>query len=226
MTAATVQDARSATSRQLLLTLLAVAIGGISAGMSVSPLFFPATILVTIVIVRGVAADVANAPKVRAKSDFLDLPAELRATVDAAFAALPLDDARRLLLAVVVQARPILASRSATFDPAAEATSRSNVESLVAACCGTALDLSRLDTVRAAKAPAERDPALDARFAAARDMLTKRLSDATAALASLYASGLEHGTPASNRVADLAAEVSADAKARDAAATELGELLG
>jgi hypothetical protein len=51
------------------------------------------------------------------------------------------------------------------------------------------------------------------------------MSDATAALTALYAAGLEHGTPASNRVAELASEISADAKARAAAATEIAQLL-
>ncbi len=160
------------------------------------------------------------------KSDFVDLPDDLRRVVDDALAAIPDGDARRLLLGVIVQARPILASRSTTFDAAAESASRTNVESLVAACCGTAIDLSRLDAASSAKPATARDPSLDARFAAARDMLVKRMSDATAALTALYAAGLEHGTPASNRVAELATEISADAKARGAAATEIAQLLG
>jgi hypothetical protein len=174
----------------------------------------------------GARADLDSSAQTPGKSDFLDLPEGVRSVVDAAFAALPDGDARRQLLGVVIQARPILASRSTTFDAATESASRTNVESLVAACCGTALDLSRLDAVSGAKSGTRRDPSLDARFAAARDMLSKRMSDATAALASLYASGLEHGTPASNRVAELASEISADAKARGAAATEIEQLLG
>jgi len=48
-----------------------------------------------------------------------------------------------------------------------------------------------------------------------------RLRDAATALSEMYASGVEHGTPASNRVADLAVEVRADASARRAAVDEL-----
>jgi hypothetical protein len=47
-----------------------------------------------------------------------------------------------------------------------------------------------------------------------------------AALASLYVAGVVHGSPASDRVAELAEEIKADASARQAAATEISALLG
>jgi hypothetical protein len=206
------------------LMVLAVILAGMAATVTVSPVFFVTTVFMLGILTRAARAEVAaNAAAV--KSDFVDLPDNLRRVVDDALAAIPDGDARRLLLGVIVQARPILASRSTTFDAAAESASRTNVESLVAACCGTAMDLSRLDAASSAKPATPRDPSLDARFAAARDMLIKRMSDATAALTALYAAGLEHGTPASNRVAELASEISADAKARAAAATEIAQLL-
>jgi hypothetical protein len=204
--------------------VLAVILAGMAATVTVSPVFFVTTVFMLGILTRAARAEVAaNAAAV--KSDFVDLPDNLRRVVDDALAAIPDGDARRLLLGVIVQARPILASRSTTFDAAAESASRTNVESLVAACCGTAMDLSRLDAASSAKPATPRDPSLDARFAAARDMLIKRMSDATAALTALYAAGLDHGTPASNRVAELASEISADAKARAAAATEIAQLL-
>jgi len=208
------------------LMCFAVIIAGMVATVMVSQVFFVTTVLVLAILTRAARAEAAEHSPPQGSSDLLDLPADLRTVIDGALAALPEGDARRLLLGVVVQARPILASRSTTFDPAAEATSRTNVESLVAACCGTAVDLSRLDAASSAKLATPRDPALDARFAAARDMLVKRMQDATAALSALYASGLEHGTPASNRVAELASEIVADAKARGAASTEIAQLLG
>ncbi len=207
------------------LTVLAVILAGMTATVTVSPVFFVTTVFMLGILTRAARAEVAaNAQAV--KSDFVDLPDNLRRVVDDALAAIPDGDARRLLLGVIVQARPILASRSTTFDASAESASRTNVESLVAACCGTAIDLSRLDAASSAKPATARDPSLDGRFAAARDMLVQRMSDATAALTALYAAGLEHGTPASNRVAELATEISADAKARGAAATEIAQLLG
>jgi hypothetical protein len=208
------------------LMVLAVIIAGMAATVTVSPVFFVTTVLMLGILTRAARAEAVARSPATDKSDFLDLPEDLRRVVDDSLASIPDGDARRLLLGVIVQARPILASRSTTFDPAAESASRSNVESLVAACCGTAIDLSRLDAASPAKAAAPRDPSLDARFAAARDMLVKRMGDATAALTALYTAGLEHGTPASNRVAELATEISADAKARGAAATEIAQLLG
>jgi hypothetical protein len=223
MTLAVTQPSRPSWSAQATLTILAALIAGVCAAIVVAPIFFPLTILVVAILTRGAQAAM-TAPS-QTKSDFLDLPDGLRRVVDETFAALPDGDARRQLLGVVVQARPILASRSTTFDAATESASRTNVESLVSACCGTALDLSRLDAVSASKTGASPDPALDAALASARNMLSKRMTDATSALSALYASGLEHGTPASNRVAELATEITEDARARGAAATELGQLL-
>jgi hypothetical protein len=219
------RPARAPWTTATTLMVLAVIIAGMAATVTVSPVFFVTTVLVLGMLTRAARAEVAATATPTVKSDFVDLSEDLRRVVDDALAAIPDGDARRLLLGVIVQARPILASRSTTFDPAAESASRKNVESLVAACCGTALDLSRLDAASSAKPAAPRDPSLDARFASARDMLVKRMSDATAALTALYAAGLEHGTPASNRVAELASEISADAKARDAAASEISQLL-
>lgn len=219
------QTPRQAWSAQVTLTIFAALVAGICAAFVVTPVFFPITILVVAILARGAQASPAGATR-QTKSDFLDLPEGLRHVVDDTFAALPEGDARRQLLGVVVQARPILASRSTTFDAATESASRTNVESLVSACCGTALDLSRLDAVSANEGRTSGDPALDARLASARELLTKRMADATAALAALYASGFEHGTPASNRVAELANEIAEDAKARGTAATELAQLLG
>ncbi|HEY2163625.1 MAG TPA: hypothetical protein VGH04_06535 [Gemmatimonadaceae bacterium] len=218
------RPARTPWTTATTLMVLAVIIAGMAATVTVSPVFFVTTVLMLAILTRAARAEVA-ASAAAVKSDFIDLPEDLRRVVDDALASIPDGDARRLLLGVIVQARPILASRSTTFDPAAESASRTNVESLVAACCGTAVDLSRLDAASSAKPATARDPSLDTRFAVARDMLVKRMSDATAALTALYAAGLEHGTPASNRVAELANEISADAKARDAAATEIAQLL-
>jgi hypothetical protein len=219
------RPARAPWTTATTLMVMAVIIAGMAATVTVSPVFFPTTVLMLGVLTRAARAEAAAMTPTAAKSDFVDLPDGLRRVVDDAMSVLPDGDARRLLLGVIVQARPILASRSTTFDPAAESASRTNVESLVAACCGTAIDLSRLDAASSPKTATPRDPALDVRFAAARDMLVKRMSDATSALTALYAAGLENGTPASNRVAELASEISADAKARGAAASEIGQLL-
>ena len=222
----TPRPTRAPWTRATTLMVLAVIIAGMTATVTVSPVFFVTTVLMLGILTRAARAEAATIAPAAAKSDFIDFPDSLRQVVEDAMSAVPDGDARRLLLGVIVQARPILASRSTTFDPAAESASRANVEALVAACCGTAIDLARLDAASSAKTAAPRDPTLDARFTAAREMLVKRMSDAASALTALYAAGLEHGTPAANRVADLASEISADAKARGAAATEIAQLLG
>ncbi|HEV8446723.1 MAG TPA: hypothetical protein VGQ44_07880 [Gemmatimonadaceae bacterium] len=220
------RPARPTWTKATTLMFLAVVLAGMAASVTVSQVFFLTTVLVVGILTRAARAEAAAIAPPAAKSEFVDFPDDLRPVVARAMSALPDGDARRLLLGVIVQARPILASRSTTFDPAAESASRTNVEALVAACCGTAIDLARLDAASSTKRSTPSDSTLDARFASARDMLVKRMSDATAALTALYAAGLEHGTPASNRVAELASEVGADAKARGAAATEIAELLG
>jgi hypothetical protein len=220
------RPARQPWTTATTLMVLAVLIAGMAATVTVSRAFFVTTVLMISILTRAARTEAAGRSPAPSQSDFLDLPEDLRRVVDDALATIPDGDSRRLLLGVIVQARPILGSRSTTFDAAAESASRTNVESLVAACCGTAIDLARLDAASSVKAATARDPSLDARIATARQMLVTRMSDATAALTALYTAGLEHGTPASNRVAELATEISADAKARGAAATEIAQLLG
>ena len=53
-----------------------------------------------------------------------------------------------------------------------------------------------------------------------------RLTNAASALAELYTANVERGTPSTDRVAELTAEISADASARAAATTEMAKLLG
>ena len=92
----------------------------------------------------------------------------------------------------------------------------------------TALELARLDSALAARESGESaagDRGLLERFRSARVLFATRLSDAAVALGALYASGVEHGTPASDRVAELVADLTADAGARSAAKRDLDELL-
>lgn len=220
MTAAFPAASARAASAQNVIVVLAVLLAGGAAAFTVSPIFLPTTVLVVWVVVRGAQKSRYAALGGRAARELVDLPGDVRRRIADVLARVPRGDARRLLLDVVVQARPILASRSTTFDAAAEAASRANVESLLDASCSTALDLSRLDAVGA------RARQGDPRLAAARQILVKRLSDASAALGAFYAAGIEHGTPASEQVAELAKEITEDARARGAAATELDHLLG
>jgi hypothetical protein len=138
---------------------------------------------------------------------------------------LPESDARRLLSNALAQARPLLAPHEGALDDRQENATRDNVLSLIDACCHTALELARLDAASGAR---DASAASDAKnqTAAARELLAGRLSSAATALASLYAAGVMHGSPASDRVAQLAEEINADASARRAAAAEISDLLG
>ena len=138
---------------------------------------------------------------------------------------LPEGDARRLLSAALAQARPLLAPHAGALDDRQENATRDNVLSLVDACCHTALELASLDAASGARGPsAGADSAT--RTVAARELLAGRLSSAATALSSLYVAGVMHGSPASDRVAQLADEINADASARRAAAAEISALLG
>jgi hypothetical protein len=95
---------------------------------------------------------------------------------------------------------------------------------LVEACCTTALELARVDLASTAGDPSELAEE-GKRVKDARVLLAGRLSHAASALASLYVAGVQHGSPASDRVSELVDEINADAYARRAAASELGVLL-
>jgi hypothetical protein len=92
------------------------------------------------------------------------------------------------------------------------------------------MDLARLDAFlgSAAQSPQSNGARaeLDARARAARSIFARRLADAELALRSLYTTGIERGTPASDRLAELANEIMSEAGARRAANDELHRLLG
>jgi hypothetical protein len=203
------------------LTMAAVMIVGTFAAITVSPLLFVTTLIVAWMIARAARRGAtSNATSL----EFPELPFSLRETVDRTIDQLPDGDARRLLFNALVQARPLLAPHAAALDEQQETATRENVRSLVEACCTTALELGRFDLAAAARdSVAASDSA--SHVASARELLTGRLSNAAAALSSLYVAGVEHGSPASDRVAELVDEINADANARRAAATEMGALL-
>jgi len=208
-------------SGSVALTMAAVMIVGMLAAVMVSPLLLLTTFIVTWMIARAAR----GAAKSTATSlEFPELPSSLRETVDRTIGQLPDGDARRLLFNALVQARPLLAPHAAALDERQENATRENVRSLVDACCTTALELARLDIAAAARdTGAQSDDANH--VTAARALLAGRLSHAATALSSLYVAGVEHGSPASDRVAELVDEINADASARRAAATEMGALL-
>jgi hypothetical protein len=209
------------TPGSVVIMLAAVSFVGTYAAFTVSPLLIATTFIVVFLIARSAR----TAPKSGIVSpQFPELPPSLRATVDRTIEQLPEGDARRLLFNAIVQARPLLAPHAAALDEQQERATRDNVCSLVEACCTTALEMARLDLASSAGDQASGSDEAQ-HLAAARDLLAGRLSHAASALSSLYVAGVEHGSPASDRVAELVGEINADASARRAAATEMGALL-
>ena len=155
-----------------------------------------------------------------------ELPPHVQHAIDVAIDRLPLGEARRLLANVVRQARPLFAERTSSFDPEKERETRASVVDLVHAACETALELWRLDGAapRAAAGDAAVSGDLSVRYQRARAEIVSRLRDAAATLSELYAADVEHGTPASDRVAQLAAELREDALSRSAAKSEIDAL--
>jgi hypothetical protein len=203
--------------------LFAIAVTGVAAAYQVSPLLWLVTPMVAWVVLRAALRD-GQIPGTSGV-DIRALPVILRERVRSAFAQLPPGDARRLLLGVVNQARLIFARNESRFDAAEESQLREHVSGLVEACCTTAAGLSRLDQFTAPGVVDGRGDIV-ARAMKARDLFRERLMNAAATLAELYTSNVERGTPSTDRVAELTAEISADAAARSAAEREMEQLLG
>jgi hypothetical protein len=207
---------------QAVLVIASVVIVGMLAAVEVSPLLALPTLLVAWLLGReSRRVEISPSPSL----EYSEFPATLRATVDRTMTQLPEGDARRLLSQSLAQARPLLASHEGALDDQQENATRNNVLSLVDACCHTARELAHLDAASGARDSGASSGATNP-TAAARGLLVGRLSSAAAALASLFAAGVMHGSPASDRVAELAEEINADASARRAAATEISALLG
>lgn len=208
----------------VVVTIAAVAIAGSYAAIMVTPALFPCTVAMLALLVR---AGAISKPRPDASDDFAEFPPAARAAVLGTMRELGEGNARRLLLGVAIQARPIFSNRSTLLDQQAERATRDNAASLVEACCSTALELERLDSASAGAAVAgatDNQPADS--VAAVRQQMADRLTKAAAALTSLYVAGLEHGSEASNRVSELVDEINADASARRAASAGMAEILG
>jgi hypothetical protein len=206
------------------LMVCAIVVAGTIAGARVSPGMWLLTVLVAAVVLHGAARDADAA--VAAGVDIRELPPTLRERVRSSFAQLPDGDARRLLLGVVNQARLVFVRDDSRFDAAEERQLTEHVAGLVDACCTTAGDLARLDQFAGdAKADSALNAELTARVTKARELFRERLTNATSALAELYTANVERGTPSTDRVAELTAEISADAAARAAATSEMEKLL-
>jgi hypothetical protein len=209
--------------------ICAMLASGAAAALTTEPALWLVTPLMGFMALK--ASKRALTSPVHAEPTLSELPPRVELAVRDAITRLPTGDAQRLLGDVVREARPLFAARSSSFDAASDDAARGQAGELLLAACDTALELARLDALlaplqghTASSAPA-RDDSLLERYSAARDLFAARLTDAAGALGALYAAGVEHGTPASDRVAELVTDLRADAAARSSAKNELDALL-
>ena len=203
-----------------LLFIAIVLTGAVAAYVALPMLWIVTPVMAGLVYFSARQASFVPAPAIELAGE---LPPHVQYNIYQAIDRLPLGEPRQLLANVVRQARPLFAERQSAFDAETERETRANVIALVNAACETALDLWRLDGA-APRVSSGADIArgdLGVRYQRAREELVARLRDAATSLSELYASDLEHGTPASDRVAELAAALREDAVARSAAKNEV-----
>jgi hypothetical protein len=196
-----------------------VLVAGFAAAYAGHPWLWAAT-----PVIAGMLAMVSRRVATPVSGDeYAAFPAKLRLVVTDTLARLPEGDARRSLQEVLRPARAVLADRDSEFDARSDAAVQEDVAELVEGACEMALDLSRIDEAAPAAASGAAD--LIARYQSARSLFERHLGEAALALAALYASGVEHGTPASERVSELVASLREEASVRSDAKAELNALL-
>ena len=201
--------------------IVAVTTAGSVAAVVVSPMLWLST---AVLVAFLAAAQRKGEVDVRDDRRIQSLPISLQRTLRSTLAGLPPGDAKRLLNEVGRQAAILFdARRSALNEPWGE-NARQNVADLVEASCEVARELSRVERATATHAASAPDANLNAQLTLSRSLFTGRLQDAAAALSSLYASGVQHGTSASDRVAELVQEIRADAAASSYAWSEVQKL--
>ncbi|HVE80120.1 MAG TPA: hypothetical protein VNA89_14735 [Gemmatimonadaceae bacterium] len=204
--------------------ILAIVVSGAAAAAVAAPALRYVTPLVALGLLVAAERAMRGASAAADASSDAALPPRLRRPVVDALAALPPGESRALLTDVVRRARPLLASLSGAEDGAAVAR---DVDDLVLASCDIALEHARLDALlRDTRDGAGGADDARRRCEEGRDLLARRLRDASAAVGATYAQRVERGTPAAERVAELASELTAEAAARRDAAVEIERLLG
>jgi hypothetical protein len=203
-----------------LLFITIICVGAAAAAIAMPMLWFVTPVVAALVYISARRA--ARVPVQEATEG--ELPPLVQQALDDAIDRLPLGEPRQLLANIVRQARPLLADRESSFDGDMERKTREDVIDLVNAACETAMELWRLDG--AAPKPSNVEDGLSPRYRRAREELVNRLQSAATSLSELYASDVEYGTPASDRVAELAAALRQDARARSAAKSEIDGVVG
>ena len=196
-------------------TLAGVVVCGLAAGRLVSPALYVATALVILLVWRGTRT-IATTDSGTDELTFL--PNDLRSRVNETLHRCGESAARRSLLGVIAQARPLLTRQRSQLDERAEHETRENVLSLLDACCANAQSLSDLDgAIAASQANGTASP----QALQVRQRLADQLTRAATTLSELYVSGLEQETDALSQVSQLTAAIHEDADARRMAMEEI-----
>lgn len=202
------------------------AAGG-AASVLVSPLFLPLTGLLTGGLLFAsrsarllAAVRQAHVPAPLVVDD--RFPSSTRRLISDLRERVTTPDAQRLLNDVLRRAAALIGDLAIE---SREASTRRDIIALVEAAGELAGELDRLDLFLALP-DASRDPVLRERCRAHRERIVSRLRDAVAAIDTLHAQRFEEESDASVRVADLASELAAEARARRDASHEIESLLG
>jgi hypothetical protein len=208
----------------------AIVLVGIVSARAVSELLLIPSAIIALAVMRSAKRSSSTSTVVVDTPLTRNLPRDLDRTVGAAMSQVTDGEARMLLTVIVQQADLLFAARQSAFDAAQDSITNGHVAELVSAACGAALELAHIDASLATVAGSMATPTsvqleLTSRLQNARTLMATRLTDAADALRALYAAGVERGTPASDRVAELAAELRGDASARRSALEEIATLM-
>jgi hypothetical protein len=202
---------------------VAVIVAGFTAASVAAPVLWWITPLVASAVLLGWMRAPGFADP---DADPPELPPDARRIVRETFGAIADGRSVDALRGVVRPARALFAA-ARTSDVLSPALLRDCAE-LVEVSCATAIELARLEHLLARDASiagASDRRALRDQLTEGSGLLRRRLGDAGDAMTKLYAQSVERGSPPSDRVAELARDLSAEVSVRRRANAEVEALL-
>lgn len=199
-----------------------VMIAVLVAGFAAASIAAPALWYVTPVVVAGLLI-ASRAGSARGSQP--ELPEELRATLADTLERLPTGEIRALYDDVINAALPAFGRRMRRLSDYHARDTRESVRELLEGASQVALDASRLDTILRSGTMLQRDPSVHAAAMRARAQYAYQLAESKSTLQALVASGLSHGTPESERLAELVTAIREETEARSEAWKEIDSLL-
>jgi hypothetical protein len=217
-----------AVRRPVPLHVAVLALSVVAAGVAAATVAAPVLWWITPLMAGAVLFGWTRAPAFAdPDADPSELPPATRQFVRESFGAIPDGDALRALRGVVHPARTLFGAATASGGLSPELLR--DCAELVEVSCATAVELARLEQLRAGVARtvggADRR-ALRHDLTAGSDLLRRRLGDAAEAITRLYVQSVERGSPSSDRVAELVRDLTAEVSIRRRANAEVEALLG